>query len=712
MPPVLSILFGLSRTTKRVMEVLADIVLIMASFLGAMWLRLDSFNFLGQFGVWLALPIVVPISIALFAWLGFYRAIIRHLGLKTTQTILIGVVASSGVLGVTALLFDLPIPNSVPFLYAMLALLTVGGVRFGLRHFYLREQQQHKKRVLIYGAGAAGRQLVMSLRHGRHYEPVAFVDFAPRLQGSHVQGLKVYPPEECSNIIKAYGVQMFLLAIPGASRARRQEVIESIEIMKIPVQTIPDMADVVSGKAKVTELRDVAIEDLLGRDPIPPDPSLMGANITGKVVMVTGAGGSIGSELSRQILRQHPKQLLLIDVSEYSLYRIEQDIAQLKRREGLQVPCQPILVSVQDGERLEGLMRVFSVDTIYHAAAYKHVPLVEQNMAEGIRNNVFGTLGMAKAAVSAGVEKVVLVSTDKAVRPTNVMGATKRMAELVCQALAREQSDTCFSMVRFGNVLGSSGSVVPLFREQIERGGPVTVTHPEVTRYFMTIPEAAELVIQAGAMSRGGDVFVLDMGEPIKIVDLAHRMILLSGLQPYYLDTSEPNANAMHGTPPAFACRKGDIAIEFTGLRPGEKLYEELLISEAAESTSHPRIMTANETMLDWEILQPSLQALDLACQKQDMDQVRKILLSVPVGYAPLNELVDIRWLQQVACGQSQDKTVSSEPRQPVEGHHGTADVFRPWAGAQAYGKPAASFAQVRSEAEGAAVMFNKASRN
>lgn len=686
MPPVLSKLFGLSRTTKRVMEVVVDTMLIITSFLGAMWLRLDSVDFLGQPGVWLALPIVVPVSIALFAWLGFYRAIIRHLGLKTTQAIVVGVVASSGVLGVTALLFDLPIPGSVPFLYAMLALLTVGGIRFGLRYCYLRQQQQHKRRVLIYGAGAAGRQLAMSLRHGRDYEPVAFLDFAPRLQGSHVQGLKVYPPEECGRLIKAYGVEMLLLAIPGATRARRQEIVESIETLKIPVQTVPDMADVVSGKAKVTELRDVAIEDLLGRDPIPPDPSLMGADITGKVVMVTGAGGSIGGELSRQILRQHPRQLLLVDVSEYSLYRIEQDIAQLMQVEGRQVPCLPILASVRDGGRLEALMRMFGVDTIYHAAAYKHVPLVEQNMAEGIRNNIFGTLAMAKAATSAGVGKVVLISTDKAVRPTNMMGATKRMAELVCQALASQQSATCFAMVRFGNVLGSSGSVVPLFRQQIERGGPITVTHPEITRYFMTIPEAAQLVIQAGAMSRGGDVFVLDMGQPIKIVELAHRMIRLSGLQPYYLDAVASDNAGVLGTPSACAGSKGDIAIAFTGLRPGEKLFEELLIAEAAEYTAHPRIMTANETMLEWDALQPALQALDRACQRQDMDRVREILFSVPVGYAPRHEVVDIGWLQRAPCAETPDQAATAESPAPLELLRGTDDAAPSWGGVQAPG--------------------------
>ncbi|MGM1051913.1 MAG: polysaccharide biosynthesis protein [Pseudomonadota bacterium] len=708
MSPLLSTLFGLSRARKRVIQVAADVFLITISFLGAMWLRLENFEFLAKPGVWLALPLVVPISIALFVKLGFYRAIIRYLGLKATQTILIGVLASAMVLGLMMWVVGLPIPRSVPFIYAMLALVTVGGVRFGLRHLYLSDQEQRKARVLIYGAGAAGRQLVMSLRHGRDFQPIAFVDFAPKLQGSNVQGLKVYPPEECSRIIRTYGVEKFLLAIPEATRARRQEILESIETLSIPVQTIPDMADLISGKAKVNELRDVSIEDLLGRDPIPPDPSLMGADITGRIVMVTGAGGSIGSELSRQILNQRPRQLLLIDVSEYSLYRIEQDINLLKEKAGLSVPCLPILASVQDGKRLEALMRMFNVDTIYHAAAYKHVPLVEQNMVEGIRNNVFGTLSMAKAAVSAKVGRVVLISTDKAVRPTNVMGATKRLAELICQALAKDQSDTRFSMVRFGNVLGSSGSVVPLFRKQIERGGPITVTHPEITRYFMTIPEAAQLVIQAGAMAKGGDVFVLDMGEAVKISDLAYRMVRLSGLQPYYPDTAEVNAEVnaeagVRGDP------HGDIAIRFTGLRPGEKLYEELLISNASESTSHPRILTANETMLEWTELQSLLKALEQACQRQDMDQVRRILLSAPTGYAPLSELVDISWLQQACHNTESGHATFHEPQHSVETtQENTCVVSSP--ARQGHENLTASSTKARTLSD--ALMFNKSAKH
>ncbi|EWH02434.1 polysaccharide biosynthesis protein [Halomonas sp. BC04] len=642
MSPFLSIVFGLPRASKRVIQVVADVFLITVSFLVAMRLRVDNFDFLSQPAVWIALSIAVPISIALFIKLGFYQAIIRHLGLKATQTMLIGVLASSGVLSLIITLSGLPIPGSVPFIYAMVALIAIGGVRLGLRHLFLSDQERRKARVLIYGAGASGRQLAMSLRHGRDYQPVAFVDYAPRLQGSHVQGLKVYPPEESGWLIKTYGVQKLLLAIPEATRARRQEILQSIETLNIPVQTIPDMADIISGKARFNELLDVAIEDLLGRDPIPPDPTLMGADITGKVVMVTGAGGSIGSELCRQVLCQSPQQLLLIDAAECALYYIEQDLKQMQERAGSSIPCLPILASVQDGKRLEALLRGFNVNTIYHAAAYKHVPLVEQNMSEGICNNVFGTLAMAKAAIAAKVCNVVLISTDKAVRPTNVMGASKRLAEMICQALAKEQSVTCFSMVRFGNVLGSSGSVVPLFRKQIEMGGPITVTHPDVTRYFMTIPEAAQLVIQAGAMARGGDVFVLDMGEPVKISDLAFRMVRLTGLQPYFPDIEEAVDTLKHSS-----CSKGDIAICFTGMRPGEKLYEELLIADSAKATSHPRIMTAVEKMVEWDELQKLLRAINQACCEQDMNQVRNILLSAMIGYDSQSDLVDIRWLQK-----------------------------------------------------------------
>ncbi|MBZ0329181.1 polysaccharide biosynthesis protein [Halomonas sp. ANAO-440] len=647
MAQLLKKLFSLPRRHKQTIQLLADSFLIVASFFTAMLLRLDSTRFLTDPAVWMALPVVVPVSLIIFMRLGFYRAIIRYMGLKAFQAVMAGVMGSALTLGVVSSVFNLPVPRSVPFIYIMLALMTIGGVRLSLRLLYQRGQQRLKTRVLIYGAGAAGRQLVMSLRHGRDYEPVGFVDYAPKLQGTHVQGLRVYAPDDTNRVINSYGVEKLLLAVPEATRSRRQEIIESLEPLSIPVQTIPDMADVISGKAKFNELRDVAVEDLLGRDPVPPDQSLMVANIAGKVVMVTGAGGSIGSELCRQILRQHPSKLLLVDASEFSLYRIENDLQRIAAAESIEVVFKPILASVQNGERIKGLLVSFGVSTIYHAAAYKHVPMVEYNPGEGVLNNVFGTLAVAKAAIAAGVDDMVLISTDKAVRPTNVMGASKRMAELVCQSMAALQQKTRFTMVRFGNVLGSSGSVVPLFRKQIEMGGPITVTHPEITRYFMTIPEAAQLVIQAGGMARGGDVFVLDMGKPVRIVELATRMVRLTGLEPHFPQSNPSSPQALRkGCPVSQGLageeKKGDISIIFTGLRPGEKLYEELLVTEAVGKTRHPRIMTANEASLSWEELEPILSSLHAACTNQDADSIRRVLMEAPTQYHPQSDVIDV----------------------------------------------------------------------
>ncbi|MBD3896250.1 polysaccharide biosynthesis protein [Halomonas sp. ML-15] len=646
MTDILKKLFGLPRRRKQLIQLIADALLIVASFFAAMLLRLDSMRFLADPDVWVALPVVVPVSLIIFVKLGFYRSIIRYMGLKAFQAIMAGVIGSALTLGIVSSVFDLSIPRSVPFIYIMLALLTIGGVRLALRLLYQRGQQRLKTRVLIYGAGAAGRQLVMSLRHGRDYEPVGFVDFAPRLQGTHVQGLRVHSPDDTGRLVNNYGVEKLLLAVPEATRARRQEIIESLEPLSIPVQTIPDMADVISGKAKFNELRDVAVEDLLGRDPVPPVQSLMGANISGKVVMVTGAGGSIGSELCRQILRQQPRQLLLVELSEYSLYRIELDLQRIAAAESIDVEFTPLLASVRDGERIKRLMCDYEVRTVYHAAAYKHVPMVEHNPGEGVLNNVFGTLAVAKAAIAARVDDMVLVSTDKAVRPTNVMGASKRMAELVCQAMASSQQKTRFSMVRFGNVLGSSGSVVPLFRKQIENGGPITVTHPEITRYFMTIPEAAQLVIQAGGMAKGGDVFVLDMGKPVRIVELATRMVRLTGLEPHFPqsgaspNSSTPRKQRRQHQELAEGGSKGDISIIFTGLRPGEKLYEELLVTEAVGKTGHPRIMTASEASLSWEALEAILLDLNAACMNQDAERIRRILIDAPTEYHPQSDVV------------------------------------------------------------------------
>ncbi|WP_237673948.1 polysaccharide biosynthesis protein [Vreelandella profundi] len=628
-------LFRLSRTQKRFIQLAVDTFLIAASFFIAMFLRLDSWSFLSNPKVWWVIPVVLPVSLFVFMRLGFYRAFIRYMSMQAAVVIGTGVLVSMLVMIVVNYILLLPVPRSVPFIYAMMAMLTVGGIRMLLRGLHHRGQLRYKTRVLVYGAGSAGRQLVVSLRNGNEYEPVAFIDDRAALQRSSILGLKIYSHTAIQRLITSHGVEKLLLALPSASRARRREILDSLDGLTIPVQTVPGIADVVEGRASINDIRDVAVEDLLGRDPVPPDAALIGANITHKVVLVTGAGGSIGSELCRQILRQRPARLLLLEISEYNLYAIEQDLLRIAETEGFtEVPVHALLGSVQHPDRLRGVMTHFQVQTIYHAAAYKHVPMVEHNVAEGLFNNALGTLHCAQAAVACGVTDFVLVSTDKAVRPTNVMGASKRLAELVCQAKTTSQSTTRFCMVRFGNVLGSSGSVVPLFRRQIAAGGPITVTHPDITRYFMTIPEAALLVMQAGAMAKGGDVFVLDMGEPVKIANLASKMVRLSGLEPFYLprDESEPIPT-------------GDIEIRFTGLRPGEKLYEELLIGERVEKTSHPRIMTAQEVSLPVDVINSLLDQLTVACQAGDHQQLQKLLCDAPLGYAPNDRLIDHLWL-------------------------------------------------------------------
>jgi len=484
-------------------------------------------------------------------------------------------------------------------------------------------------KIIIYGAGASGRQLLPALSQASEYYPVAFVDDNPRLQGTVMHGVTVYSPKKMAWLVEKYEVKKILLAMPSASRARKNEVIKQLEGLPCEVLSIPGMVDLVEGKASIDTLRKVSITDLLGRDPVDPVPELIARNIRDKSVMVTGAGGSIGSELCRQILRNAPQTLVLYEVSEYSLYAIERELAEIIRSHNLPTSLYPILGNVQDQEHLERVLRSFKTETIYHAAAYKHVPLVEYNVTDGVRNNVFGTLACAQAAIACNVPKFVLISTDKAVRPTNTMGATKRLAELVLQGLSSSQNTTCFSMVRFGNVLGSSGSVVPLFEKQISAGGPITLTHPDIIRYFMTIPEAAQLVIQAGAMGSGGDVFVLDMGEPVKILDLAHRMVTLSGLK--LRDSEHPT---------------GDIEIKTTGLRPGEKLFEELLIGENVMNTLHPRILTANEVMMPWSELTEFLQHLNEACSRFDQQRIRELLLSAPTGFTPTDQICDVMWVK------------------------------------------------------------------
>lgn len=611
-------LLSLTRPQKRLLQVAADCVLLVGSFILAMGLRYDSFFFLTDPRIWIAIGLTLPVTILLFAMTGFYRAVIRYISSRAFVTIARGIAVSAVFLFVISQLFTLAVPRSVPGIYAMIALISVGGLRFLLRELFRRELRRGLKPVLVYGAGRSGQQLVASLLRGNDYLPLALVDDNPALQGSEVNGLRVISPKEMPPLIENFGIDLALLAMPSAPRSRRREIIENLAELDVRVRTVPKMEDIIAGRARMSDIIDVSEEDLLGRDPVTPVPDLMSANIRGKVVMVTGSGGSIGSELCRQILREGPDDLILFEQSEAALYTIQMELSALAATLTDPPRIHAILGSVQSERRIRDTLTRHGVHTVYHAAAYKHVPLVEDNVAEGVRNNVFGTKTMLEAAIGAGVASFTLISTDKAVRPTNIMGASKRVAEMVCQAFAEIQPGTRISMVRFGNVLGSSGSVIPLFRQQIQAGGPITVTHPEITRYFMSIPEAAQLVIQASAMARGGDVFLLDMGQPVRILDLALRMTALSGLRPF-----------MEGEEGA----DGDIAVRITGLRPGEKLYEELLINADAQPTAHPKIMTAQEAFLALPALAPLLAALDRAIENEDIATVKEVLRKAGTGY-------------------------------------------------------------------------------
>lgn len=623
---MLAMFLGIPRIYKRVVSVLADTVLISLAFWGGYWVRLDARIPIQSYSHWQLLALLLPVTIIIFIRLGLYRAVLRYVGFKVLWTVSLGIFISTMALVMLAFFMEVQLPRTVSVIYFSFAILLVGGIRLFFRALVNRGQHQ-RTAVLIYGAGASGRQLQVALNQGKEFFPVAFIDDDPALRKMMIQGINVYSPDLVDQLISQFDIKKVLLAMPSASRAVRQNVIQRLEHFPCEVLSIPGMVDLVAGHAHIDELKEVSIEDLLGRDAVDPIPELINANIAGKRVMVTGAGGSIGSELCRQIIWCKPVQLVLFELSEYGLYAIDKELNELCRTEGLQVEIVPLLGSVQRQHRLQAVMSSFNIQTVYHTAAYKHVPMVEYNVVEGVRNNVFGTLYCAQAAIRAQVETFVLISTDKAVRPTNTMGTTKRLAELVLQALSDVQNKTRFCMVRFGNVLGSSGSVVPLFRKQIKDGGPLTVTHPDITRYFMTIPEASQLVIQSGAMGSGGDVFVLDMGKPVKILDLAHRMVRLSGL----MLKSENNLD-------------GDIEIKITGLRPGEKLYEELLIGEQVEGTAHPRIMKASEQMVPWPELRAFLVKLDDACHHFDHEQIRSLLLSVPAGFSPTDGICDLVW--------------------------------------------------------------------
>ena len=591
----------------------------MASLYLAMSLRLNDWMFAVTSKELASFAVTIIVTIYTFMRLGMYRAVLRYMMLPAMGYIFLSVILSAFALAVSGFFFQSFIPRSVPIIYAGLAILTLGGPRILIRTFYYHYYKRKKPNVFIYGAGATGRELSYALISGSEYHPVVILDDDHSKVGQIIFGLRVHHSSEFEDLRSLYKPVKLLIAINNISTGRRLRILDKVTQWPIEVQSVPSVEDIAAGKASISEVRDLDIADLLGRSPVKPNETLMAKNITGKSILVTGAGGSIGSELCRQIIRQKPSKLVLFELNEYNLYQIEREINSMAKYH--KVPCDIVaaLGSVQNKNRILKLLQIHNVNTIFHAAAYKHVPIVEENIVEGIRNNVFGTWSVAEAAIEAKVEHFTLISTDKAVRPTNVMGASKRMAELVLQALADRQSGTIFTMVRFGNVLGSSGSVVPLFREQIRKGGPVTVTHPDITRYFMIIPEAAQLVIQAGAMGINGQVFVLDMGEPVKIHDLAKRMIQLMGVTEK--QSNQPSEE------------EGDIEIVFTGLRPGEKLYEELLIGDNVEGTLHPKIMTAQEDKLSWDDMKSLLSKLDICCHDYAYDNIKTLLLESPTGY-------------------------------------------------------------------------------
>ena len=646
---------ALPRYAKRIIALLVDISLCVLTVWLAFYLRLGEFVSLSGTAFW-AVALSVAFALPIFIVSGLYRAIFRYSGYPA----MFAVARAIGVYGllyaslITAVGIT-GIPRTVGLIQPLLLFFAVGGSRALARYWLGGMYQSHLQiaalpKALVYGAGTAGRQLVSALDNSFEMRVVGFLDDDDRLHGHVLNGKPIFSPMDLVDLIESKGVTHVLLAISSASRRRRNEILKKIAQNQVAVRTLPSFADLAEGRVTTSDLRDLDIDDLLGRESVAPNHILLAKNISSKVVLVTGAGGSIGSELCRQIIKLKPRKLLLVEMSEYALYAIHSELESL--REGLgdldRTRIVPLLASVQDEDRILEIMDTWRPDTVYHAAAYKHVPMVEHNLAEGVKNNVIGTLTTAQLAIEKGVSDFVLISTDKAVRPTNVMGASKRLAELCLQALFAnqvsasisqgERGKTRLSMVRFGNVLDSSGSVIPRFRKQIRDGGPITLTHPEITRFFMTIPEAAQLVIQAGAMAKGGDVFVLDMGESVKIADLARRMIELSGLS--LRDESNP---------------EGDIEIVVTGLRPGEKLYEELMLGDNPQPTLHPKIQRAQDPFIPWDQLETDLNALKILLGHNNVEMIIAVLQELVAGYQPSDEVVDWVFAEQMRLGNGEE---------------------------------------------------------
>ena len=619
---MISTILQLPRQTKQAVMFLFDFCIIIGVLFFSFILRLGYWYYpTGDIDLLIMIFASPLLALPIFVYYGFYNEVIRYVGFKALWRIFQGVSVYSIIWGLTTFMASVDsIPRSVILINWLLVLIVIIGSRLFLRWFL--SEINRNNNVLIYGAGEAGIQLSTALNGSREFKPVAFIDDAIDIQNQSINGLKVFSKDDLNYLVKQENVKEIFLAIPSISRIKRKEIIDYLEPFPVLVRSLPSLSELAQGKVKVNDLLEIDVKDLLGRESVPPNSNLLRTNISEKVVLVTGAGGSIGSELCRQILSLKPMKLVLYEISESALYVIEQELININK---FSVDIFPVIGSISDNVRLTYICNYYGVQTIYHAAAYKHVPLVEFNQSQGVLNNAIGTRLAAEAALSANVETFVLISTDKAVRPTNVMGASKRVAELTLQALAKETNRTCFTMVRFGNVLNSSGSVIPLFKKQIKDGGPLTVTHSKVVRYFMTIPEAVELVIQAGAMAKGGEVFILDMGKPIRIYDLAVKMIKLSGLQ--VCDESNPN---------------GDIEIKYTGLRPGEKLYEELLVDGDFYNTENKLIMRAEEDMISWDKLEPTLDQIREAAMLLEMEKIDNLLKKLVPQFNPKPSGIDI----------------------------------------------------------------------
>ncbi|MBF0159632.1 MAG: polysaccharide biosynthesis protein [Magnetococcales bacterium] len=630
---ILNDLLNQPRSVKQFILLAIDLLILPLCLMAGFIVRYESLYYQAIQFSWPIFPLAMLVAPPVFIRFGLYRSVIRYIGIQALITILQAVFLSVLLTFLLSIAFRVPVYSfSLWLVDGVLLTITIGGIRMLARYLVVQQNGTPGARRIpaaIYGAGESGVQLALALNHGTEFNPVLFLDDKRELHDQEVLGLNVYPPAQLPTLIEKFGLRQVLLALPSLSRPRRQEILRQLEPLPVKIMVVPDIHELVSGRKRVDEIREVGIEDMLGRNPVPPRPELMEPCIHDKSVLITGAGGSIGSELCRQIVQWCPKRLVLVERSEFALYSIDSELRRLIAEGGLQLELVPILGSTEHKRRMQAVMNTFEIQTVYHAAAYKHVPIVERNPIEGVQNNIFGTLSVAEAAIAAEVETFVLISTDKAVRPTNVMGATKRFTELILQGLAQTQQATRFKIVRFGNVLGSSGSVVPLFRDQIRRGGPVTVTDPEVVRYFMTIPEAAQLVIQAGSQGESGDVFVLEMGEPVRIHDFARRMILLAGLT--IRDADNPD---------------GDIEIRFTGLREGEKLYEELIIGDNVLPTEHEMIRRVHEESLPWEQVQSYLERFSTASRFFDYLSVRAILLEAVNGYHPTGGIQDWVWIR------------------------------------------------------------------